>query len=286
MGFARVVDLANALDGGKSWTSWFHKTSTPVVTAGYWADMSMGAGTPKYNAWVGNQTEATVLTGSGNNGIYTAGNVSPDTKVVTDITIQSSAATMFPANFVLLDYLMFYTLVDGDSTDLQEMDNTLASLTRYTDGLGVRAMIVCTTPQTATALSTITYTDDTNTERSVTVTLSAVNTGMINCGVNTGVAAAGNQNPFIPLHPSSRGVKNIVSVQNAAGAGGFFTICLVRPLAEAIIREQNTVHERSTLLFNATVPPVQDGAYLNFIYQASQGAASSVVRGSVTFAWG
>lgn len=118
MAFDRIIDFANAQAvTGATWTNFIHKTSLPVFSsAGMWADASMGAGTPKYNAYVGTQGESTPMYGAGNFGIYTGGDVS-ENKHLAEIMLQSTLATLAPADFLLCDYLLNYPLIDMDSTD-------------------------------------------------------------------------------------------------------------------------------------------------------------------------
>ena len=70
MTIASVGDLANSWDNNRIYRSHWHKTTSPVVSgSGFWLDLSMAAGTPKYNPYVGNALEFTPLVGVSNNGI-------------------------------------------------------------------------------------------------------------------------------------------------------------------------------------------------------------------------
>ena len=62
--------LANSWDSNKVWRQHWHKTASPVTTgSGFWLDLSMAAGTPKFNPYVGDALAYTPLVGAGNNGI-------------------------------------------------------------------------------------------------------------------------------------------------------------------------------------------------------------------------
>lgn len=288
MGFPRVIDLANDYEGnGEYWTSFFHKTGSPILTgAGVWADLSMAAGTPKYNAYVGTQNEGTPMLGVGNNGIYAGPGISASmTKHISSVNIQSASATLAPAHFVLCDYLYSYPLTDMDMTDIQVMDNSVATVPRYADGLGVRAMLVTTTPQTGVAQCVVTYTNsDGVTGRATSVYTAISNTGLIQ-GAQAASGAANAQSPFIPLASGDKGIRVIESVQMLSSAGGFCAVVLVKPLLNIQLYEKNTVSEIDYLMQRPSLPRVLDGAYLNFVFTSGVTAVSSVIRGSVDFDW-
>ncbi len=159
MPFKTVNELAVAQsEYGKFWQSFIYKSSQPSVAVGIYADSSVGAGIPTYNAYVGAQYEFTPLTGEGNKSIY-AGPVTSSNKYVAEAEI-STAAAAAPAYFVFADYLGFYPLVDGDSVDVQTLVNS-QSLPRYESGSGVQAFMVMQTPGSPVAVTaTMTYTNE------------------------------------------------------------------------------------------------------------------------------
>jgi hypothetical protein len=279
MGFRGVKPLADALTDGWNYDSFFTKTSSPIpLLSDHWADWSMGAGVPKYNAYVGVQYESTQLFGAGNFGLYSGGNIAPKAKHISSI----SFGTQFGINhgyFELCDYLLFYPLIDCDSTDVQEFDN-IATLPRYTSGEGVKLMIVCTTPQTTGGVvMTINYTNSNGVAKTTTRFLDAVNVG---CIQGKGAASGAHCSPFVHLAAGDIGIRSVESVQLNTGAGGFVALVLVRPLVPATLREANTFTEIDYLFMHPTLRQVYDGAYLNFIQKTS--ATSSIgMRGHVTF---
>jgi hypothetical protein len=289
LGFANVRKLADAIeDNGQNWTSWFHKTSGPTgFGAGRWADMSMGAGTPKYNAYVGSQLQATPLINQGNDGIYLGPSPAAGmSKFITGLQLQSAVTNLAPSSWVLCDYLMFYPLVDGDSTDQQDMDNT-ALLPRYADGDGVMAMVVCTTPAASDAPCTFTYTNsDGVAGRTVTTMLSFTNvTGCI-MSTTANVASTNARAAFLPLANGDRGVRAIESAALLSALGGFFAIVLVKPMTTAVLPENVVACESTELIHKARVRKVDAGAYLNFIYcPLGAGSGAFPLRGHIQFAW-
>lgn len=290
MGFRSVKALTDADASGASWMSFIHKTScTSTNGSGVWGDASMGAGTPKFNAYVGTQYEAQAMYNSGNNGIYLGPEpAAGQTKHLHSMQLVSTSAVNPPALYLLCDYLMFYPLIDGDNGLLQEMINDTASLPRYTTGEDVQAMIVCTIPSSTIVTASIGYTNSNGVAgRSTAFSIQAgLNVGMICSSSSTaGVVAA--RSPFIPLQKDDFGIRSIESISFSAGVpGGFFAIVLVKPLAHIQIREQNVPAEICSLTHRGSMPRIYDGAYLNFIFQAAASGSPAVLRGHLEFVWG
>jgi hypothetical protein len=285
MSFNGIAPLAAAVaENGREWQSFFFKTSVPAPGAGRWADASVGAGIPIYNAYVGVQLEATPVTGSGNRGIYTGPQpASGQTKHIHALQAVSVSAGV-PLYMLLADYLLFYPLIDGDNTDQQTMDNAL-TLTRYTSGEGVRCMIVVQTPMAQNGTVTMSYTNSAGVSGRTTtfgVNLSSV----IGCIVNTSSSsnAATAESPFVPLANGDKGIRSIESVTVAGAPGGFFNAVLVKPLAHLQLRENGTAAEKIMVPQSASCPQVENGAYLNWIINNAS-ATAPLLRGVVHFAW-
>lgn len=282
MSFQNVSTFTSAAENGAEWFSYFHKTGSPALPAAGWcADLSMAAGTPKYNAYVGTQGEGTPMFGSGNFGLYLPPLPTGQTRHISEINIGTVSATFAPATFWLCDYLYSYPLTDMDSTDPQVMDNSVAPVPRYADGRGVQAMVITTTPQSAVAQCNINYTNHAGVSNRLSTVYTAIsNTGNIQ-GAQQSAAGPGSMSPFIPLDSGDAGIRTIDTVTMLASGGGFTALVLVRPLAEIKIREQNTVAEINYLITKRQLPRVLDGACLNFVFQSGAAAISSVIRGYV-----
>ena len=289
MGFSSVKEYADTRsEDGTTWISFMYKTgSPPLPAAGWWADLSLSAGIPKYNAYVGTQGEGTPLVGAGNFGLYHGQNVEQlgMTKHLNRIMLGTNTGTFSPAHFILLDYLFFYPLTDMDSLDLQEFDNGVATIPRYPDGKGVRCMLVSTVPQTSNASCTVLYTNQDGVPgRSSTFNvLGPSNVGNIPVAGGT---IAGSINPFIPLAAGDYGMRSVQSLQLSGSAGGFCAVVLVQTLASFLIRETNTVTEHFFLKHKPSLPRIKDGAYLNFAFSSGVAAASAAIRGELEFYWG
>jgi hypothetical protein len=287
MGFPNVREYAESFASkGSYWQSFLHKTGSPILpAAGWWGDLSMAAGTPKYNAYVGVQGQGTPLVGSGNFGIYAGESVSPATKHLNRLAVSTNSATFAPAKMVLCDYVYFIPLVDMDSTDVQTFDNATNPMPRFEHGRDLNMMLVTTTPQTATASCTVTYTnqDGVSGQTATFNVLGPSNVGNCNSSLST---AAGGMNPFLPLAQGDYGVQSIDSLQMASSAGGFCALVLARPLASVLIRETNTVCEHFFLKHKPSLPVIDDGAYLSFVFSSGVAATSSVIRGELEVYWG
>ena len=257
---------------GNLFYSPFYKSSLPNAGAGRYVDLSMGAGTPKFNAYVGGQYEATVLTGTGNAGIY----VGSGDRYINRLTANTNTASSIPLHLMLCDYLMFYPLVDLDSTDLQELDNT-ATLTRYSDGVNVQVMAVVTTPMAASVNCTVNYTNALGVDISASFALiSNANIGGIASSSSTQSTATTANSPFLPIND---GCRKINSVQLAGSAGGFASFVLVYPLVKFDLIELGVPNELEPIRQMAQMKKIFDGAYLNFVALQGGSAGATGIQG-------
>jgi hypothetical protein len=286
MSFRSVRQLADSVaTDGREWQSFFFKAAVPAPGAGRWADGSVGSGIPTYNAYVGNPLDATPLTGVGNRGIYTGPTPEAGQEKFLHVMQAVSIGAGVPAYLLLADYLMFYPLIDGDSTDQQDMSNT-SPLPRYASGDGVQCMIVVASPMTQAGTVTVSYTNSDGVSGRTT-TAGLVATTVIGSLANTSNAttAAGAVSPFIPLASGDKGIRSIESVTVSDSPGGLFNAVLVKPLAHLQIRENSTAAEKVMLPHSASCPKIETGAYLNWILNNGNATAPSL-RGFLQFAWG
>jgi hypothetical protein len=286
MPFRGVRQLADAVaTDGREWQSFFFKGAVPASGAGRWADGSVGSGIPVYNPYVGNPLEATPMTGAGNRGIYTGPTPGDGQEKYLHIMQAVSVGTGVPAYLLLADYLMFYSLIDGDSTDQQVMDNT-ATLPRYTSGDGVQCMLVVASPTTVDGAVTVSYTNSdgvSDRTSNASLLLSTVIGSIANTTATTATANA--VAPFIPLASGDRGIRSIESVTVSGSPGGLLNAVLVKPLAHLQVRESGTAAEKIMVPHSATCPKIEFGAYLNWILHNGNANAPSL-RGFLQFAWG
>lgn len=279
-----VAALATVLaDNSAVTTTFIHKTSHADANTGDIIDLSMAAGIPKFNAYVGNQATFTPLSGAGNFGIYTGESEPGKTKYLTHWWMQTMSANNI-GTYKILDYIGFYPLIDMDSTDEQVMDNTTPA-TRHLDGVGLRLMLVTTTPSTANADIAISYTNQAGTPGQVvnfSVGISAFTGNIFTAQEPT--FGAGKRAPYLPLANGDTGVRSVQSVTLAAAAGGFAALVLVKPLAHLNLLESPTVTELSMIRERGRPIPIADDAYLNLVNDASGSVTPAVLRGGITIA--
>ena len=275
MPFNSVKQVADAIAStGEYKTAYLYKPSvTSVASAGRWQDISMSVGTPKYNAYVGVQLEATPMIGNANNGIY-VGPVPPGkTRHILTMGAMNTSAT-FPLTLLLCDYLMFYPLIDQDNPDTQYFDNPV-SLTRYTDGNGVRLMFINSVQSGVPGIATVEYINQSGVLKSVSGGFLASNLGASQSNPLASVTL-GASTPFFPLASGDTGIRSLVSITYSTLPGGFCHAVLVKPLASLNVHEQNTYSEISYLNDKMTLPKIEDGAYLNFLAQSTVAAGMSI----------
>jgi hypothetical protein len=284
MTFRTVNELAAAeAETGRFWQQHFLKTTLPAGVAGRWVDHSVGAGQPLYNAYVGTQLEFTPLVGAGNRSVY----MGPSTGAAKFIQTMQVGAASGPQTVLLLDYLGFYPLLDGDTTDAQLLDNA-QTLPRYTSGEDVQAFLVAQVPMTAAAQASVTmsYTNSTGASgRSVTFGIYGEDTiGRLVCqtAVNAG---AGGLAPFVPLANGDGGIRSVQSLTLSTATGGLFNLVLARPIASVQVFQDGVVAEKNFVREGLPLPRVENGAFLQFLSLRGTANAAAPFRGFLDFAW-
>jgi len=267
--------INDAYQSGKYHFQYVYKTAIPASgTAGFFVDVNQSSGIPVYNAFAGSALAFTPLSGQKNQGIYLGPRPAlNESKYLHRLQAVSTTASN-PSLFYVCDYLGFYSLVDSDSTDLQEMDNN-QSLTRFSDGAGVRIALIATAPMSATASCTLVYTNqDGVTGRSVTFNvIPAASIGV--CATASGTAGTSScASPFVGLVSGDTGVRAIESITFTSGAGGFLCACLVNPIALIQSFEASVATEKTFGLDSSSLPQVHSDAYLNFLVQ--RGSTASI----------
>lgn len=287
MGIRNISRFAKAIaQDGAFFHAWFHKTSGPTPAAGNWLDLSMGAGIPKYNAYVGSQNTATPFIGSGNDGVFIGANpVAGQRRYINTIMTQATSNSFAPGCVMLMDYLMHYPLTDGDSTDQQDMDNTL-TLPRYVTGEGVHCMAVCTTPMVADAICTVSYTNSDGVAGRVSTfrLVATANVGTVVSAPDSS-ASSNRRSAFIPLANGDKGIRSIESATMSTGSGGFFALVLVKPLTQIQMLEVGVPVEINLIpQRGGNAVAVENGAYLNMIALVNNTGAIAPFRGMIELA--
>lgn len=280
-GLQNYRGLAEAFDAGQAVTSHFRKAPSQTTIAGWWFDLSMASGSPVPQYYAASPLESNALDGM--RGVFRGTDVAPAQKFLTEAMLCSPSAGLV-GQYKLLDYLLYYPFVDCDVTDLQEMVE-VDPLTRYTDGEGVRVMMVCQAPNTIVGTFTFDYINQDGVQRTSpaqTVPNIAGNIGSI---MTMAPATAAGNGPFLMLASGDTGVRSIVSVTFSTPSSGLGALVLVKPLADLVIREVNTPAEKSFVGMRSHGVKIEDGAYLNMIVQCASTVAAGTLTGRLNFVW-
>lgn len=239
------------------------------------------------------------LTTSNSPALYHGGNVSTDLKSLLSMGLMTTAATGL-GQFYLVDLLGGYPYLDANSSSTQTCYNT-NTLPRYTDGVGVKSVMVSggtgyvvsvVAPTTVGATPhnvEMIYTNQAGTgsrQMPVTVacTISAIQGHITHAGV-----AANNYFP-LPLANGDNGVRSIQSIRLSAGSGTaatYYHMMLYRELAMIPVPAANVYYERDFLNMIPSLERVVDGAVLGLIYVPAAGTvASTTFLGYIETAWG
>lgn len=288
MGFTGVKALVEAHGGelGDIY-AYFRKVPAVVTVAGAWYDYSMCPGSPPPQYYAAAPLTAQTLTRSTDGGLRHGGNVSPLSKYVRSVSASCVTAGGAVQRLYLMDYLMFYPFFDMGTTDAQTTTN-VQTLTRYTDGDGVRMMAVLVAPHGLIGDTfTVTYTNQDGTAGRVTPLHTMTTTAAVNGTIlTTSPAVAGTFGPFLALQSGDTGVRSIEAVTCTAGTDvGLFTMVLVKPLAEFSLRGVDAPTEVDFFLEGAKVPQIVDDAYLNFIACPNGSLSAAPLNGDLTFIW-
>lgn len=270
-------ELGKAMDGGFYHYSYTFKAITPNGSLGQFVDCGQSVGVPRYNPYAGSSLTASQLFGSGNNGINTGPDIPGKTKYLLRMQTRMGLIGSTGQQVKLLDYLLFYPLIDCDDTDVQIMDNTL-TLPRYESGEGVQAIFICTAPMIGSADLTMTYTNsDGVSGRTSTFRLfSATTVGICATSSGVGISGANTTTAFWPLAGNDKGIRSVESVQLSASAGGFLALALVKPIAEQNLFEADVTSEKELGFLAKPLPEIKPGAYLNYLILRGSGSTASI----------
>lgn len=281
-GFRNYGELASAIDAGAVHMAHVRKIPSQASAANSWVDLSMSSGQPVPNFYAGAPLTATVLNGF--KGIFHGDAKAPAKKFLFDIT----ATTPTPAllgTYYLLDYVAFYPSIDGDAADdPQDMDNT-TPLPRYVDGVGLRAMVVATSPMTGGGSFVYSYLNQNGvlkTSRNIPFNTVPTPIATVATGDASVVSSGGL---LLPLNDGDTGIRAIVSTTIIAAAGGLISMVLVRPLAAFALREVGVGFEEEFFTQMPKRAVVEDNAYLGLVVCCSGSVAAGTLVAGATFIW-
>lgn len=280
-----VKDVVDAELEGRVRSYQWRKVPTTNIGNAQWFDLGYSPGNPAPNYYIGSIATATPLKQSTDGGIFHGAPVAPEQMFLRKALNICPTATPLPTTLMLLDYLMFYPFIDESTTDEQFMTNT-QTLPRYTDGEGVQVMAVSVAGRTGGKSFFFTYTNQDGVSGRISQTCLENTTSTNGVLVTTGGANVGNQNPFIGLQQGDTGVRSIESVTMLGADVGLFTLVLVKPIFETVLRETTAPTEVDLLVHKEEMPRIYDDAFLNYIMlNANSGIAAAVFIGNLKFIW-
>lgn len=287
-GFANARRMADAEQAGQYLYASWRKQATQTTGAGIWFDLSMSPGNPAPNYYIGSPGVFTALKQSTDGGLRHGGNVSPAKKFLRKVLALTATAAATPLPMILMDYIGFYGFIDESVLDEQFLDNT-TPLPRHADGRGVQMMPVVVAGQTGGQTFTVSYTNQDGVAGRVSpaVTMSAqfVNGTILHSG-QAGATFA-NNGPFLPLQIGDSGVRSVESVTiGGVGDVGLFALVLVKPLSTVSLRGIDAATEIDFLTDMASIPEIEDDAYLNFLALPNGTLSGAPIVGMIETTWG
>jgi hypothetical protein len=278
-GIKQLVD--SAYESGNNQYSTFRKTPAISSAQGNWVDLSMAPGNPRPNFYTGLERKATLL--NGDNGIFHGSDVTGE-KYLHKLTVGSVSTGAVPCTLMLCDFLLYYPVIDMDNTDEQLLDNTTASLPRYTDGRGVEAMLVATNPYIGGSIINLNYTSATGRTGLITQPITSNSSTLIGTVINSGTGSL-HGGAFFPRCQACTGVKSVESLQFQIPNGGLAVLVLVKPLLTITIKEITAQTEIDFAIMKNNLQRIYNGAYLNFIVCPNGGLAGVPIFGELTTIW-
>ena len=263
----------NDVDAAKLHTGVHYKTLTNAGAARAWYDDTMMGGgsgrpsVPPQNLYASAPLAAAIL--NPKNGIRHHTYDPNSSEHLLEIVMNSNGGSEGTCTYFLCDYVLYYPFIDCDSTDLQELDNTV-TLTRHTSGTGLRAMIVAQQAGSANGTFTLSYTNDSGVSgRTATGVVQAfAQPGQVGL---SGSLLANQVDPFISLAEGDTGIRSVESIQWDVAPGGFCAIVLVKRIAAFTTAEAGGTMEQQ---YYTMLPEIHGEAYLGLMRQTA-GAPSS-----------
>lgn len=248
---------------GRENTYSFRKNPSQATTAWLWFDLALSPWNPVPKYWFGTPYQSTVISQSLDGGFFHWGDVDGK-KYIARTTLVATAATALPMTLTLMDYLMYYPLIDEGTTDEQFMVNS-ATLPRYTDGEGVQIMAISVAGRTWWQSFFVKYTNQDGVSGRISWTVIENTSTALWVVVTSATATNGNSCLFIPLQDGDSGVRSIESVTMLGADVGLFSLVLVKPLVTNIIRGIDAPVEVNYLTDSLNLKEIKNDAFLNYV---------------------
>ncbi len=289
MSIKSLKDINDAFESGRSHMQRFTKSASTTGDL-QWIDWAFASGQPAYDARIGTGLSFNPYIASKNDAIFMPEIPSGMDRhlVNVEMSTQANGAGQTICSFYMYDLLGVYPLIDGDSTDEQILDNSL-TIPRYTDGVGIRAVLVNhVAPMISQSSGVISYTDSNDIDISVSF-------NMLLTGQNKVVTAMGDGSfggLTLPLGNNSYGVKKINSITFTSAPGGLYSIYIIKTILTLNNNDGSSQNnkiwtEKSLASHNAwNFPRIYDGAHLGFFLMPNGSSRTVSIFGNLTFVWG
>ena len=293
-----IADFARACEEGRYHCQRFIKTGAGQSNDTRWQDWAFQAGQPAYDARIGPANSFVPVVAQGNDAIYFPPIPDGMQRKLFKITMRPQASNSLQASidFVLYDLVGYYPLIDGDSTDPQEFDNTL-TLPRYTDGNGLRLVMVNhVAPAVQGGQMLLDYTDQSGVNRTANLNVSVTGINTVCSGIRP--AASTDTGPLtLSLAAGVTGVRQVNRITYTTPPGGLHCIYVIKPLAQfthyhdALLQADTTGAKAALEIDFATkdgwrMPDILNGAHLSFFYRNVGGGRTTTFFGDAEFIWG
>jgi hypothetical protein len=275
-----VRAMSDAMINGKVVVAHWRKSCGLVSVAGSWVDFSMTSGNPPGNYYASVPLVAERLDPW--SGIYAGPAQSPAEKYLVDLMLCTPSSGLLGA-WKLCDYLLYYPFIDLDDTDVQAMNNT-KTIDRYTDGLGVHAVLIAQSPTTGGGTFNFTYINQDGAEKTSPTQVCSSSSTNYGTAINS-LAATTAGGPWLKLAVNDSGIRRITSFTNLTANGGLAALVLVKPLATIVISEINAPVEVSFGLNTPILPRVYDNAFLGFLAGVNASVAAGLLTGRANIIW-
>lgn len=282
-----LSDINAAYAAGQFHVQRFLKNAGTAHTT-QWADPTFASGQPAYDAHVGTPLLFTPCIAQKNDAVFFPGIGPGQERYLHTATVWSNQGTFNgPGSMVFYDLIGYYPLIDGDSTDLQETDNT-ATLPRYASGDGVVAVWVNhVAPAVQNGLADVLYTNSDGVQQTVRVNIPNMGVNLVVTG-NIATSANGQAGGLsMPLLTGSKGVRSIDGITYLTPPGGLHAIYLIKPLCTMTLGDNLVTAEKDFFLQDGfRMPRIYDGAWIGWFDNLGAGTARSVAWfGNLTFLW-
>jgi len=279
-----AADIAKAYeDGGYHLQPFYKVWPSTFSTANAWWDATVAGNFPRASYYPGDDLKFTRYPTDNHLSFFHGGIVSPKQKILRAINLNCSSANLAPSRYILCDYLGFAGGISWETNETQLINNTTFSIERYTNGKGVRAIMVQLFGSNTNAVYTMNYTNYLNQDvNTPTQTANALGTGSLqHADTST------NYSPFMNMPLGCLGIKKVNSITVSSLGTGIAVLVLVKPLAEISYQDATLFAQTEVdyLTQKLEAPIIHDGASLNFLMTSTGSPATTLTRGYLEFIW-